>query len=118
MIKDILKDITTLSEDNEELNTENYIDSLNYLDNIYKILLSLQKFVSIQDLVFLPSFKSSSIAERLSIPTTAEENEMKYFIVKSDLFLGKDLEKSIEYEFKDICNKLECKGNTFYFTLK
>ena len=119
MIGNILKEITSISASDESLNTENYLDSLTYLDNLYKLIIILQKFLKLNDVEFLPSFKSRNISERLGLPSTAEENEMRYFKVKSDLFLGEqDLINSIIRECDDICEKISSDVNILTFTLK
>lgn len=119
MIKEIIENITLISSDNDDLNTENYIDSLMFLDNIYKIVVTMQKYVQLNNLEFLPSFTSRNISERFGIICSAEENEMRYFKIKSDLFLGQPkLVDDIKHGFSEICSKIEFEKNILTLTIK
>ena len=76
MLKKALKDICTISND-EEINTRNYLDSIDYIDNLYHAVGILKQNVSIKKLTFYPTFKSKYICEKLGIPSFPEENELR-----------------------------------------
>lgn len=118
MIKTALKQITIISNDEDD-NTENYLDALNYLDNIYKLVDILQKDISIKDITFLPSFKGKYIVERLGIGSYSEENELKYFKIKSSLFISdSELASKIKRDCTSICKKIIQEKDIISFTLK
>ncbi len=89
MIKKALREITNISDD-EEVNTENYLDALNYLDNVYKVVSVIDEYFSIDDLHFLPSYKGKYIVERIGMLSTTEENELRVFRLQSPLFLDEE----------------------------
>jgi hypothetical protein len=118
MIKELLKQITIISDDEND-NTENYLEALNYLDNVYNLLEILQNDISMEDVSFLPSFKSMYIAERLGIGSYAEENVLKYFKIKSSLFISDtELSKKIKMDCTPICNKITQEKDVICLVLK
>lgn len=116
MIKDALKEITIISDDEID-NTDNYLEALNYLDNVYLLITTLQPNLSINDYRFLPSFKGQNVVERLGILSTTEENELKYFRIKSSLFSDKQKVLKIENDCHDICSRVDCSGDIMEFFL-
>jgi hypothetical protein len=113
--------ITRISSD-EEINAQNYIEGLNYINNLYTFLNTLKLAVPLEEVKFLPSFKGKYVVEKLGLASTAKENEMKVFIVQSPLFLGdkkksnkKVLEK-VTKELSKICEEIDLKKDviTFY----
>lgn len=118
MIRKALKDICNISTD-PEINTENYLDSLNFIDNLYKIIIILQEYCSVKQLHFLPSFKAMSITEKLGIPSEFKENELKIIKVKSNLFLEDiKLVEKIKNRVNDICENVIVVDNVLIFKLK
>lgn len=119
MIKKALTEISTISDIDSD-NLENYLDALNYLDNVYKLLNILKSFMPLKDNIkFHPSFISKTIAERLGMLTTDEQNEMKYFIAESDIFSSdEETTKTIMLECDEICKFIQRDGNTITFILK
>ncbi len=118
MIKKALKEITNISDD-EEINTENYLDALNYLDNIYKVVSVIEEYFSIDDLHFLPSYKGKYIVEKIGMLSSTEENELRVFRVQSPLFLDEEKLQKLE----DSCtNEISCdvtyENDTLTITLK
>lgn len=119
MLGNILKEITKISEDiNSDDNTDNYLSALNYLDNLYKFISVMQKYASLSDLTFLPSYKDEYLVEKLGILSSAEENEMRLFIVKSPLFLNKETYEKIKSDFSDIATRIMLSDDTLYITIK
>ena len=95
MIKKALKEITSISDD-DEINTENYLEALTYLDNIYKVVTVIEEYFSIDDLHFLPSFKGKYVVEKIGMLSTTEENELRVFKLQSPLFLETEKLQKLE----------------------
>lgn len=75
-ITDILNKITAIS-DNEEINEENYLESLEFGDNLEKI----QRIYEIilrqyPDAELLPSFKGKFVCEKYHLESTQLENKL------------------------------------------
>lgn len=82
MISKILKEICDISDDTS-INVRNYIDALNYIDRLYRLVTAISNYYSISKITFLPTFKSFNLANELGIATTTEENELKLIKLKS-----------------------------------
>lgn len=118
MFTKALKEMTWISE-NEDDNLENYLDALNYLDNMYPLIYRLQQYINVGDVQFLPSYKGKYIVERLGIPSTASENELKFFKIKSALFASdKNLTAQIKIACTDLCSCITQKDDVVIFILK
>lgn len=118
MIIKALREVCNIS-DNETINAENYLDGINYIDNLYKVTSILNNFVTIRSITFLPSFKGRYVCSRLGMITEPEEEEMRIIKVKSDLFFGdNDVVKKIKAAMSELCEKIELEENIFTFTLK
>jgi hypothetical protein len=115
MIIDAIKIITIISED-EITNTQNYMEGLNYMDNLFNFLNKLKIVVPIEKVEFLPSFKGKYIVEKLGIASDDKENEMKIFRVKSNLFFEDEVLLRLQDEMKNICEQIEKNEDllTFY----
>lgn len=109
--------ITHIS-DNEKINAENYMESLDYISNLYKFINLIKGAVSLTTIIFLPSFKGKYIVEKLGIPSTAKENEMKVFKVCSRLFLEDNTRKKVTAALNEICESIVAVDETMIFTLK
>ena len=118
MISKALKDICMISND-DDINTKNYIDAINYIDNLYHTVYILKQSISIKKITFLPSFKGKYICEKLGILCDPEENELKVLKISSDAFrVDNELTKKITEDMKKICKEVLLVDNTFIFKLK
>lgn len=109
--------ITHISND-DAINKENYMEGLNYIENLYKFLNRLKLMVSLDAVEFLPSFKGKYIVEKLGIASSDKENEMKIFIVKSPLFLEDTLVREIAISLDDLCEEIKRSNDELIFSLK
>jgi hypothetical protein len=116
MIIDAIKQITVISADEGE-NTENYMEGLNYMDNLYTFLNRLKLAVPVDLVTFLPSFKGKYIVEKLGIASDDKENEMKVFVIKSALFLEDKTVQRVRKNLSDICERIEKSKDTITFYL-
>jgi hypothetical protein len=116
MIIDAIKQITVIGP-SEEDNTQNYMEGLNYMDNLYTFLNKLKLAVPVDKITFLPSFKGRYIVERLGIASDDKENEMKVFIVQSSLFLEDKTVQRVRKNLSDICESIEKSKDTITFYL-
>lgn len=117
MLKKAIHSITKIS-DNDEINFNNYLDSLNYVSILYKFLNLLKLSVSDKSIVFLPSFKGKYIVETLRMSSTSKENEMKVIKIKSDLFLVDETLKDIKERMDELCEDIVRIDDVIIFTLK
>lgn len=112
MLNKILNQITKISDD-DDINTENYMSALNYVDNAYKFLRmigpSLAQLVD-EPITYLPSYKDKYLVEKLGILSTASENELKCFKLKSKTFLYNEV---VVDKLKNVCL---CQGFAKTFT--
>jgi hypothetical protein len=116
MIIDAIKQITVIGSGDEE-NTQNYMEGLNYMDNLYTFLNRLKLAVPVEKVTFLPSFKGRYIVEKLGIASDDKENEMKVFIVQSSLFLEDKTVLKVRRQLSDICERIEKSKDTITFYL-
>jgi len=109
--------ITRIS-DNEEINSQNYLESIDYISNLYSFLKELGEVIPLSKMQFLPSFKGKYIVQKLGIPATDKENEMKVFKVRSTLFLGdRPLLQEIKLKMASICEEIIVFDDTIIFYL-
>ena len=73
--------------DNDSINSENYLELITYIDNLYDVLNILKKVISTKDIIFQPTFKGKYTCAKHNIPTTLKESELKVFAVKTNEFL-------------------------------
>lgn len=116
MLSNVQNLITKISDD-ETINMENYMDSLNYISNLYNFLNIIKIAIPISKLSFLPSFKGKYIVEKLGISSNSKENEMKVFKVSSKLFLEDDIMGKINEIFKYKCESIKRIDETVIFVL-
>jgi len=109
--------ITHISDD-EAANKENYMEGLNYIENLYNFLNHLKLAVSLDLVEFLPSFKGKYIVEKLGVASSDKENEMKIFILKSPLFLEDTNVREIVKQLENICENIKRSDNILTFILK
>jgi len=117
MIIKAQNDLTTIS-DNKKINAENYMDSLNYVSNLYIFINKIKLGISLNKVQFLPSFKGRCVAEKLGIKSTKDENEMRVFKVRSNLFLEEDIYKKVRENLADMCESIVRIDDIAIFTLK
>jgi hypothetical protein len=109
--------ITHISND-EKLNMQNYLHSLDYIGNLYIFLNELKLHVSTSKIKFLPSFKDKYIAEQLGIAASAKENEMKTFVVQSPLFLeDRKVVSQIKKGMSKICQEVTVSKDVMTFVM-
>jgi CRISPR/Cas system endoribonuclease Cas6 (RAMP superfamily) len=121
MLIKICNDITKISDD-KDVNSQNYMEGLDHINNLYTFLNSLKLAVPLDEVKFLPSFKRKFIVEKLGITSTDKENEMKVFRVQSPLFIedkkktNKKVLEKVTKELSKICEKINLDKDviTFY----
>lgn len=117
MIRKALKDISRISTD-ENINTENYLDAINFIDNLYHVLSVIKQDISIKKIVFLPSFKGRYVCEKLGIPSDDDENSLKIFKVSSDVFrVDNEIINKITENMRPLCESIVFIDNIFIFKL-
>jgi hypothetical protein len=109
--------ITHITED-EKLNMQNYLHSLDYIGNLYTFLNELKLHAPVSKLKFLPSFKDKYIAEQLGIAASSKENEMKIFKVQSPLFLeDRKVVNQIKKGMTKICEDVSVSKDVMTFVM-
>ena len=120
MLAKVIHEITKISEDTT-INLENYMESINFINNAYSFINKIKMVTPISNIHFEPSFKGRMTCEKFNLEVRDEkETEMKYFVTKSVLFL-EDKETKKE-QIRDIlgplCESIEFDGETIRFLLK
>jgi len=98
MLIKAVQEITDIS-DNQEINSANYFEAINYINNLYKIINIMKMVSDCKEMVFLPTFKGKYTCEKYNIESTEKENEMKYFEIQSASFLEDRVKKDITKAF-------------------
>lgn len=111
------KEITKIS-DNEEINSENYFESLSFIESLYLFINKLKLVVPLSDVHFEPTFKGRFTCEKYNIRSTEKENDMKYFIIDSMLFLEDTTRDKFEEVFNAMYNGVEFDNTKVKITLK
>lgn len=111
--------ITRISDDNK-INSDNMFECMNYVDNIYNFINKIKLIVPINEIEFLPSFKGRNTCAKYSIMSKEYENEMRFFVVKSGLFLVDidKIKKDVNEILGPICDRISYEGNKIAFILK
>lgn len=119
MLVKVAEQITRISN-NEEINSENYLESLNYIDTVFRFVGKLKQVIPMANVIFEPTFKGIFTCQKYNIDSLPEENEMRYFVTNSPLFLEDYEEKKdrIREIFGPICETIEFDGATVRFILK
>lgn len=99
------KEITRISND-EEINLQNYLDSLNFITNLYKFINKMKTVISTNDIEFLPSFYGKNACEMLRMEVCDKESELKVFKVSSALFLVDKTSDKIKKVLEPICEEI------------
>jgi hypothetical protein len=116
MIIEAIKQITVIGGTDED-NAQNYMEGLNYMDNLYTFLNRLKLAVPVDKVTFLPSFKGRYIVEKMGIASDDKENEMKVFIIQSALFLEDKTVLKVRRHLAEICESIEKSKDTITFYL-
>lgn len=111
------KEIVHISE-NEDINMKNYLESLDYISNLYSFTNNLKKVISMKECVFLPTFVGRYVSQELNIDTDDKESEMKIFKITSKLFLEENVVKDIIEKMTPVCESIIVDGTTITFILK
>lgn len=119
MLAKVIHEITHITEDSR-INLENYMESIEFVNNVYKLINKLKMIVPINSTHFEASFKGRMTCEKFNLSASLYENEMRYFIAKSALFLeDKDSKKEqIRTSLGPICESIEFDGEKVTFILK
>ena len=104
--------------DREEIIQRNFLEALDYVDNLSKFLNRFSKIgISDKDVVYLPSFYGKYVSEELCRASTTYENEMRLFILKSERFLEDIIKTKIIKDLSQFC-EISQNENTITFILK
>lgn len=118
MLIEAAKQITRISEKND-VNSNNYLEALTYIDNLYTFINTLKMVISTKNIVFIPTFKGRLTCEKFGMSSVDVENEMKLFIIKSDLFLeDNELRKKIRESLFPISRSIIFDKDTIEIILK
>lgn len=110
-------DITRIS-DSADVNMSNYMESLSFINNLYKFLNNIKMVVSVNEFVFIPTFKGSVTCERFGISSKEYENDMRRFLIKSELFLEDEIRENIREKMGILCDSITFKNNVIEFIFK
>jgi len=98
--------ITKIS-DNDEINAQNCLEAIDYISNLYNFINELDQVIPVNKVQFMPSFKGKYVVERLGIAADDKENQLKFFKIKSPLFLeDKGLLYDIKVKMSNTCEKI------------
>lgn len=106
------KDITRISDD-ETTNMQNYMESLNYISNLYLFINKLKSVIPTDNINFLPSFYG-----KMTCSNYEKESELKVLKLSSPLFLVDKTAKDIKKNMESICEKIEINDDIITFILK
>jgi hypothetical protein len=118
MLIEATQQITRISDKND-INSQNYFEAINFIDNLYTVINKLKLVISTKDIVFMPTFKGRYTCEKFGIVSEERENEMKYFVIESKLFLEdtKEKEKKLIEVIGPLCKDLSLKDDILTITL-
>ena len=118
MLAKVIHEITQITEDSS-INLENYMESIQFIDNAYRFINKIKLVTPVGNIHFEPSFKGRMTCEKFNLCANEEENEMRYFITKSTLFLeDKNTKEQIREILGPICESIEFDGEIIRFILK
>lgn len=110
-------EITRIS-DNENVNSSNYFESLSYINNLYFFINKIKKCISTRDFTFKPTFKGFHTCEKFGISSNLADNEMRRFLIISELFLEDVIRDNIRLEMSQVCESIIFEGKTIEFILR
>lgn len=109
------KQITCISE-NEKINSENYFEALKYINNLYTFIASIKPIISTKLFIFSPTFKGRTTCEKFGLVSDDAENEMRVFVIESELFLeDNEIREKIREKFKNVCKSIIFDGKRIEF---
>jgi hypothetical protein len=118
MLIEICNAITTISEDGG-INSDNYMEGINYIGNLYNVLNELKLVVSLENVTFLPTFKGYYTCNKHNIEGSEKESQMKLFKIKSSLFLeDKQIRSNIKEKLLDISEDIKFEKDMLTVVLK
>lgn len=120
MLARVIHDITKIT-DNTTINLENYMESINFINNVYTFINKIKLIVPVSLIKFEPSFKGRMTCEKFNLTNLDEkENEMKFFVISCPLFLEdkENKKESIRNIIGPICESIDFDGDTIRFILK
>ena len=119
MLAKIVHQITQITDD-DRINLENYMEGLNFINNIYTFVNKIKMVVPTNDIEFLPTFKGRMTCEKFNISSNNEENEMRYFRTISALFLEDkdDKKEQIRELIGPLCESIDFDGQIITFILR
>ena len=117
MLFDAANQITRISE-NDEINSKNYFEAIGFIDNLYTVLNKIKLVCPIKSVHFKPTFKGKYTCEQYSIQSDEKENEMKYFVVESALFLEDKIKERITELLTGISESIEYSNDSLTIILK
>ena len=90
--------------DKDEIVQKNFLEGLDFISNLNLFIDVFTKTgIADKDVTYLPSFFGRFVSEELCRASTAEENEMRVFILKSNCFLEDDIIQRIFSIMEDYC---------------
>lgn len=108
--------ITKISDD-ANINAQNYMESLDFITELYLFINKLKLVIPGKDIEFLPSFKGKYTCLKLGMVSTEKENQLKFIRVRSRLFLeDKYINKLVEHLGPD-CEEIRVVDDVVEFTL-
>lgn len=111
-------DVTKISTV-DSVNSSNYLESLGYINNLYTFINNIKRVVPIKSVVFVPTFKGIKTCEKFGIDSDEYSNEMRRFIIRSELFLeDKELSSQIRLEMGKICESIIFEKDIIEFILR
>lgn len=119
MLAKVVHELTQIT-DNNTINLENYMESINFINNVYLFINKIKMVTPISTIHFQPSFKGKTTCEKFNIESSEKENEMKYFVTTSTFFLeDKESKKElVRLTMGPICESIDFDGATIRFILK
>lgn len=112
------KDIIRITDD-EQINMENYMESLKHISNLYNFINKIKTVVSTKDMIFYPTFKGMYTSQKLNIEATDKEMEMKVFKIFSVLLLEDTTVEKMYKVMTPLCDSIDRDTeNIFTFILK
>lgn len=118
MLKKALKDICNISND-PSINVTNYLNAIDYIDNLYKTVSIVKQSISIKKINFQPTFKSKLLCEQLGICATPEENELRLIKITSDIFReDKTTTNELIEKLKPLCTEVTLIDNLLIIKIK
>ena len=95
MLSKITEQITHITND-DTINSENYMEAISYINNIYQFINKIKMIVPTSNIIFYPSFKGRFTCEKYNLSASEKEQEMRYFVIQSSAFLEDKENKKVK----------------------